>query len=133
MPFLNEIATYLAANGVGVVATSIFVGRMPDAPDACCTLYEPPGLAPNHGFGVAGIQFETPSVQVVCRGVPDDYATPRALAATAWNALSEVQGEALSGTNYNMITPRQSPFEMKRDERGRVHIAFNALCEKEPS
>lgn len=133
MPFLNEIAAYLATNGIGTVETDLFIGRMPESPHACCAVRESGGLPPDHGFGVAGIQFETPSVQVVCRGEAHDYVTPRALADTAWAKLAEVQATSLSGTFYNMITPRQSPFELKRDEKGRVHIAFNALCEKEPS
>lgn len=135
MAVLNEIAAHLASLGVGTVGTTIFIGVMPETPDACTSIYEYGGLAPDFSLGVDGIDTETPAVQVVCRGVKDDYATPRATATLAYEGLSKVEAETITTTGgtsafYHWIHPEQSPFLMQRDANGRVYIACNYLCEK---
>ena len=130
---LQEIGALLATAGVGTVGTSLFLGYMPDQPDACGAIYEYGGERAELGFGVPGVQFENPSVQVVFRAGPQEYAAPRALAETAFRELAEVQATTLSGTRYLIVRPKQSPFEMKRDEAERVYIACNFDIRKEPS
>jgi hypothetical protein len=133
MPVLNEIAAQLATLGLGTVGTTIHIGMMPETPDVCCAVYEYGGPPSDLGFGVSGVQHETPGVQVVFRGSPGDYATPRTSAGTAHNGLAAVQGTTLSGTAYLTIRPVQSPFPLKRDANDRVYIACNYLANKEPS
>ncbi len=133
MGTINEINALLATEGLGTVGTDLFSGYMPDKPDACGCVYEYGGERAELGFGVAGVQFENPSVQVVFRGAPQDYAGPRAAAETAYRALAEVQATTLSSTRYLIVHPKQSPFEMKRDEAERVYIACNFDVRKEPS
>jgi hypothetical protein len=133
MPVVNEIAAQLATLGLGTVGTTIHLGMMPETPDVCCAVYEYGGPASDLGFGVSGVQHETPGVQVVFRGTAGDYATPRTSAATAHNGLAAVQGTTLSGTKYLTIRPVQSPFLLKRDANDRVYIACNYLANKEPS
>lgn len=133
MSVLNELAAKLAALGVGTVGTDIFLGAMPEDVAACCALYEYGGSAPEFQLGVAGVVFENPSVQVVFRGVPHDYAGPRAKAETAYRGLAAVEAAPLSGTFFHWIHPMQSPFLLRRDESERVHIACNYACQKEPS
>lgn len=133
MSVLNEIAAHLATLGVGVVGTSLFIGTLPDSPVVCGAVYEYGGLASEMGFGAAGVKYETPAVQVVFRGDPEDYAGPRAKAETAYRGLAAVEAELLGATFYHWIHPQQPPFLLKRDENERVLIAFNVLCEKELS
>lgn len=138
MAVLNEIAAKLAALGIGTVGSTIHIGMMPETPDACVAVYETGGIAPDYGIGTAGIKYETPAVQIVCRGVAYDYATPRANAATAYNGLASVEATTLSVTGgtsafYHWIHPQQAPFVMQRDSNNRVYIVFNVLCQKELS
>ena len=133
MSVLNELAAKLAALGVGTVGTDIFLGAMPEDVAACCALYEYGGSAPEFALGAAGVSFENPSVQVVFRGTPHDYAGPRAKAETAYRGLAAVEATALSGTFFHWIHPMQSPFLLRRDESERVLIATNYACQKEPS
>jgi hypothetical protein len=130
---LDEIGTELQALGCGTLATDIFLGLMPASPDACGVVHEYPGEAPELGFGVDGLQWEHPRLQVVFRGAAGDYAGPRAKAETAFVGLAKVQDKLLSGTRYLLVEPLQSPFLLKRDDRERVHIAFNVSVWKEPS
>lgn len=139
MSVANEIAAKLAALGVGVVGTSIFIGALPATPDVACAVIETGGVAPTMGFGTAGIKFERPALQLLFRGAPGDYATPRATAGTAYAGLAAVEATTLSagvgGTSafYHWVHPVQAPFLLRRDESQRVVIAFNVRCEKEPS
>ena len=134
MSVLNEIAAKLAALSLGTVGTTIHIGRIPATPDTQCAVYEYPGLPPEGGMGVTGIQFEYPSVQVVFRGAAHDYATPRASAETAFQGLADINpSTTLSGTVYHQVWPAGSPFVLKRDEAQRVLVAINFRVMKEPS
>ena len=138
MALLDEVAAKLQTLSVGTIGVDLFKGTMPETPDACTAVFEYGGVAPTMGFGSAGIFYESPSVQIVCRGVKDDYSTPRSLAETAYEGLASVEASTLSvsgGTSafYHWIHPNQPPFQMQRDVNGRVYIAFNCLVEKELS
>jgi hypothetical protein len=105
----------------------------------CGAVQEFPGLAPEIGFGTGGIQWETPSVQVVFRGAPGDYNGPRLKAEAAYLALAAVGTEVLSagvgGTSafYHNVHPQGAPSQLVRDDKDRAYIGFTVLCEKEPS
>ena len=106
---------------------------MPTKPDAVVVVYEYGGSASEHGFGIAGVKYENPRVQVVCRGAAFDYDGPRAVAQTIHDDLAKVQATTLGSTKYLMMTPMQTPFLMRRDDSDRVHIAFNVIVSKEPA
>lgn len=139
MALLDEIAVKLQALSVGTVGVDLFKGVMPETPDACTAVFEYGGRMPTFGFGTAGVDYESPSVQVLCRGVKDDYQTPRDLAETAYQGLAAVEAETLTsdstGTSafYHWIHPIQCPFCLDRDANGRVLFAFNCAIDKEPS
>ena len=137
MSLLVEVKAFLVAE---VPDTGkITRGFMPGSPDACMALYETGGTAlgndsnVNTGFAVPGVQYETPGLQIVVRGVKHDYDVPRARIEAAYQKLAEVQATTLSGTFYLFIRAQQPPFFMERDENERVKFAVNFLCEKEPS
>lgn len=133
MALLDEIAAQLQVLGCGTVGTTIFTGYLPPAPDVCCVIYETGGQAPEFRLGSAAIYYETPGIQVVFRGEPDDYAAARALAETAYRGLAQVEATTLSGTFYHGIAPTQAPVMYMRDGLRRPLISVNFLCEKELS
>lgn len=133
MSVLNEIAAHLATQGLGVVGTDLFIGKLPADPPACGVVYEYGGAPPEFGFGAAGVKWENPGVQVVFRGEPHDYAGPRAKAESAYRALAAVETQLLSGTFYHWIHPQHSPFLLSRDEAERALIACSFLVQKELS
>lgn len=134
MSILNELETYLAAQLSLTPATNLFRHRMPDTPDAVVTLYETGGAGAELGLGVDGIQFESPAVQVVCRGAELDFDATRTLAKSAYIALGKIQAESLSGTPYLIVRPLNSPnAALGLDEKNRPRFSFNVLFEKEPS
>lgn len=142
MSVVTEIAAKLSAFSLGTLGSTLFYGSMPPSPDECCAIYEYGGLAPVHGFGTPGIDFETPAIQVVFRGlqpkagVTTAYTGPRAKAEAAYLGLSAVEAETLTGGTsafYHTIHAQQAPLLIGRDESMRYLIGVNFLCEKDPS
>lgn len=130
MSVLAELGSFLQSRGIGTVGTDLFLGTLPDAPDACGALREYSGPPPEVGFGSPGLAFETPAVQVVFRGAPNNYPAPRAKAEAAYRALAELQVSSVSGADYLMVTPQQAPFLLERDDKVRPVIVFNVHCYK---
>ena len=138
MALLDELGAYLVTESVVTAIGEgtdpvVFYERLPPDPDYCLALIERGGTAPDMGFGIAGIQFEHPSVQVIARGVKDDAQTPRTLIESAFTKLAEIKAEALSGTNYLLVEPMQSPTDLTADENGRPRYSFNVAITKELS
>lgn len=121
---------------LGTLGT-IKIGNMPESPDAVGILYEYGGLSPDGQFGVAGIKYEKPSVQLVFRGIPNDYVGPRNKSEIAWRFLASVQPGPLGAginTPYLRIWPIQSPFDLNpMDANLRTLIACNFYVHKELS
>jgi len=125
----EDMADKIATLGLGyVVGRDIFIGVLPERPDAVIGVNESGGQAPEFGFGDDGLKHETPNLQIVVRGARGDYSGPRALIQTIYTELPKIQGETVGGTYYHMVKPSQSPFPMTRDDDARVVFAFNALC-----
>ena len=132
---LNEVGTYLQANAIGTLGTDLFLGFMPEKPDACVALYETGGLEPYRAMrGSPGSPVaERPRIQIVCRNTQYEYAAAREK-ARAINVLLDQLGETtLSGTRYLWVAAAQSPFLMGRDDARRVLIAVNFDVVKELS
>ena len=78
-------------------------------------------------------KHEHPSIQLMVRGVPDDYETPRLVIERAYHEMAKIQGMTLSGVNYLFVRPKQAPFLMARDDSKRIRFAVNFSVDKEPS
>jgi hypothetical protein len=126
----EEIAIYLATLTPSL--GTIKVHDLPASPDAIGAVRTFGGSAPSEGFGHAGVEYEHPTVQVCFRGAPDDSEAPRLKAQQAFEAITKIQAQTLSGTMYNDATPLQSPFPYK-DPNNRFVWTFNVYIEKEPS
>ena len=131
MALLDEVETYLEA--LGTISYPIRKGFIPTDVVEVMVLSEVGGTGVELGFGVDGIYLEHPLLQVVARGNPDDYAAPRAQVELAFQALPKVQADSLSGTEYHLIVPRQTPFLMYVDEKRRPVVGFTADVTKRPS
>jgi hypothetical protein len=136
MALLDDLASYLQTAGVGTVGSSIFKGLLPlddpytPVPDLVVALIETPGFAPFHVHDAAAPDFEQPTVQVLARGEPLDYAGARAKAQEAFVALDGLHNQTLGSTTYLWVTAMQSPFYLHSDELLRPIIAFNLRCAK---
>jgi len=116
---------------------TLTIGNMPATPDAVGTLYEYGGQAPERQFGMIGIKYEKPAVQVVFRGIANDYKGPRDKAERAFTQLAGILPGPLGATvttEYLEVTPIQSPFPLgEQDNNNRFRIAVNFYVTKVPS
>lgn len=97
---LEQLADNMATDGVGTVGTNIFIGIMPNSPDACLAIYEFAGEGPMEAFSDGGVSLDLPSIQVMSRGVRMDYPAARTLIVNARNSLTSVANETIGGVRF---------------------------------
>lgn len=117
---LDEIATYIASAGFGVVGTNLFKGQMPATPVNCITLYEV-AHRPTATTLDLPIAHEFPELRVVVRHTSQVAA--RARCEMIMRALANIKNTFLSGTFYLTVTPLSTPFNVQSDENKNFHIA----------
>lgn len=120
MPFLDEIAAYLAAQGHGVVGTDLFEGMLPDDPDTLISLFETPGAMTRVSLVD---RAEERSMQVRTRS--GSYATARAKVEAIYALLHGKAQTTLGGGEFVLIEARQPPFSLGRDVKQRHSFATN--------
>ena len=128
---LDELATYLAAQGIGTQGVDLFNGVLPDSPPDAVALFEYGGVAPVHALGGGQAKYERPRVQVVARATT--YSAARSKIETIYKLLQAVSNASLSSVRYLSIEAVQSPFLLTRDENARVVLACNFQIVKELS
>lgn len=135
MPFLDEIAARLVAQGVGTLGTTIFGSSkaiIPAGNGPFLVLVETGGSGPDRTQNDTATQ--RPTAQISTRGLT--YAAARTMLYNAYVALGGANGLwniSLSGTMYLSITARQEPTDIGLDGAGRPMVAFNIATEKQPS
>lgn len=121
---LNDIATYLQANGVGTIGTDIFLGQLPANPDNVTAIFEYAGEPPDlHWNG------EYPGLQVLVRN--KSYEAGRQKIEQAKNILHGVSETVINNHRYLLIRANQSPAFLQRDENNRTIFACNFRVIKE--
>lgn len=129
---LDELGTYLQTNGIGTQGTDLFLGSLPDRPDAAVAVLEYGGLAPEHTMGAnTAPDFERPRVQVLSRHA--DYTTARQKAEDAYRLLDKLTATSLSSTLYLRIAALQSPTWLGQDQNNRHVVSCNFQVWKELS
>jgi hypothetical protein len=114
---LDEVGDYLRTHGV----SSLFLSRMPDAPDDVVCLYEYGGPAPE--FGHDGQQWENPRLQAVARS--KQYVNARSAAQNVYNLLNGKSNPVFGGVPYLKCLAMQSPFPLLPDQNDRHRIVVN--------
>lgn len=138
MAFLDDLGTRLAAQGVGVVGSTIFKGskaRLPslDEPNGegpFITLIETGGMQPLFVHNYNAPHVSRPTAQVGVRAI--NYLAARNKSKAAWDAL-HIWRTAISGVMYMKIIARQEPTDAGLDAVGRVMIVFNVEADKQVS
>jgi hypothetical protein len=121
MMFLEEVARYLAAQGIGTWPGNIFLNGLPDKPDAAITLFDTGGAPPVDSYQGG---MNRPKIQVVARST--SMAAAWGTAQAAYDALHMLSSVTLAGgTRLIDATALQTPFWLKRDALGRQEYAFN--------
>lgn len=128
---LDELGTFLQTQGVGTLATDLFTGLLPDAPDAAVAIMEYGGASPVHTLGAGNAKFERPRVQVIVRALT--YTAARTKIESVYKLLEALVNTTLSSVKYLRVEAVQNPFFLERDANNRVKLACNFQIHKELS
>jgi hypothetical protein len=127
---LEALAGKLVSASVATLATNLFVGHMPESPDACIALFEYQGNAPKETLKDMSGTVENPSVQVMARGAT--YPAGRALMVSARNTLTSITDETLSGLRFLRVSQLSSINSIGRDatERSVFTLSLQVFMER---
>jgi hypothetical protein len=124
---MDSVLQWLESNGVGSQAApnpTLFVGGFPvEGPDDCLTLLESGGMAPENIHDQPAPAYSRPGLQIMSRA--KSYKNARDKAWEAYNALVQVQNQAIGSVVFLKIEPRQTPFNIGQDDNSRELFSCN--------
>jgi hypothetical protein len=125
---LESVGDYLVSNSQGTLGTDLFLGTLPESPDACVAVYENSGTPPSFTMGTGGIVIDYPMLQVICRAGREDYPTARDKAESIRNLLASVLESTISGVHIMRIEPMGSVNPLGVDPKYRPLVSVNFRC-----
>lgn len=129
---LEALAARLQAASVAVSASNMFIGLMPNDPDACVALYEYAGSPPLEVLVDNDATIERPSVQIITRAGRNDYPTARTLIQNVRNTLTNITDDTISGVRFLRVNQISSINALGVDEndRPRFSLSLQVLVER---
>jgi len=130
---LDDLATKLSSQGIGVCSCTLFKAFLPDRPDAAVCLFGTAGLPPVHAMsaGPGTALVERPRVAVWARDTRPDGAEKKL--RDGQRVLDALGPVTINGVLYHSIYALQSPFFLKTDEAGRFIYAMNFEVVRDPA
>jgi hypothetical protein len=135
MPFLDELAGRIEAQGAGVLGQNMFLSSKSNIPSGngpYISIIESGGTTSRRTQNNTAIQ--RPSAQITVRA--SSYPVARAQAVLVYDALGGDNGLhnlLIMGTFYQSIVPVQQIFDLGLDDLSRARVVFNINAEKQPS
>jgi hypothetical protein len=124
----NTASAFGAHTSQGTLGTTLFLGTLPESPDACVAVYENSGTPPSFTMGTGGIVIDYPMLQVICRAGREDYPTARDTAESIRNLLASVLESTISGVHIMRIEPMGSVNPLGVDPKYRPLVSVNFRC-----
>lgn len=121
-----DLRDYLAS---GQTAT-VMAGYLPTEPARAVAVRETGGMPSVHTMSSGpGLAYaERPTVQVLSRAAT--YEATAQIAANVHHLLDGLRPRTINGTAYEWAEALQQPFELERDDNGRIIFACNYLITK---
>lgn len=124
----NSASAFGAHSSQGTLGTNLFLGVLPESPDACVAIYENSGSSPAFTMGTGGIVIDYPMLQVITRATREDYPTARDKAENIRVLLASVLEQTISGVHIMRIEPMGSINQLGVDPKYRPLISVNFRC-----
>lgn len=125
---LESVGDYLVTHAYGTLGTNLFLGTLPESPDACVAVYESAGSPSGFTMGPGGIVFDYPMIQVICRAEREDYPTARDKAENIRNTLASVLESNISSVHIMRIEPMGGVNPLGVDGKYRPLVSVNFRC-----
>ena len=124
--FTIDVRDYLAS-GQGETVTA---GQLPIEPARAIGVRRTGGLPSTHTMssGPGNAHLEWPTVQILSRA--PTYQAAEQIATNVHHLLDGLRPRTINGTAYEWAQALQQPFELDRDENGRVIFACNYVIAK---
>jgi len=125
------LEAYGESSGLGLdYATDLFIGKEPDKPNDCVTIFDTPGYPPYLSIsGETG--YEYPSIQIRVRSIK--YTTGWALIEAIKTVLHGMNQTTVNGTLYTVIYCSSGPALLDWDDNGRVRFIINFNLQRRPA
>ncbi len=115
-----------AESSLGLVfLTNLFIGREPNKPNDCVTIFDTPGGLPMLALNKADSNYYYPSVQIRVRRAMNSYLDGWELVNVIKELLHGVGPEIWNGTTYTLIKCTGEPFLLGWDENQRPWFIVN--------
>lgn len=128
MALLDALGAQLATDGLGTLATTIFLGYMPDTPDSCIAVYESRGNGPEHVFGASVVSIERPQIRVLARAARNDYPTARSTIVSVRASLGAIRNQTISSVAFLCVEATSEPYPLMTDDRERSIFGMNFVA-----
>ena len=124
----NTSSAFGAHASQGTLGTNLFLGVLPESPDACVAVYENAGSSPAFTMGTGGIVIDYPMIQIIARAAREDYPTARDKAENIRVLLASVLETSVSGVHIRRMEPMGSVNQLGVDPKYRPLISVNFRC-----
>lgn len=123
MSVVSDVATYLAANGVGTLGTDLFFSYYPDTESALVSVLDTGGPQPE-----PYVPIYMPTFQIFIRST--SYALGKAKLETVRDLLHRQFNDRLveNGTYFYYIVAQSNGGHIGRNEAGKDEFSINFAC-----
>ena len=118
---LDDIATYLEAQGLGTAEVSLFKIKMPDEPDSCIAVSQYGGITSILAHD--GAEIKQPGIQVRVRDKTAQLSLAKIEQAIA--CLHPKANEQIGGTFFIYLRVNQPPIPLGVDQHNRFEWSVN--------
>ena len=125
-PTSVDIKDMLVSDGIGTFGTDIFIGREPDEPNNCITIYDTGGGEPN-----AKWREDNPTIQIRVRNSSYESGYDKIIGVR--DKLLGRPPETVNTTDYIGIWASSDIIPMERDNQERSIFVTNFRIIREPS
>jgi hypothetical protein len=118
----HMLEAYGESSGLGLdYADDLHIGKEPDKPNNCVTIYDTPGYPPY--LGLTNVGYEYPSIQIRVRN--NKYIDGWNMANDIKNVLHGRHHETWNGTLYTLISCSSGPALLDWDDNSRARFIIN--------
>ena len=125
MPILEDFGDYLETQGVGTQGSTIFIGEMPDSPDACTSLYLYSGAPAVQAMGTATGKSVVDFPRLHVEGRAATLAAAEARVQAVYDKLHNLGSVTINAREYKQVMALQRPFQLGVDQNERALFACN--------
>lgn len=115
-----DIATILETYSIGTIGDDIHISALPDKPDACISVYDTGGFAPQSSY-----KYDYPTVQVRIRGTIGGYVTGYSKAESIKNLLHDLHGQSWGVSWYIGVWAMSDILFLGHDDKNRPEFSVN--------